>query len=69
VVLERIEFEGYGPAMFRDWDSNYFQITPAPEPATYGAIVGAVGIGLVVWRKKKRRPRQPRAAAFITLKF
>jgi len=53
-VLERITFEGYGPALLRDWDSTFYQITPMPEPATYGAILGAVGLGLWGWRKKHR---------------
>jgi len=54
VNLNNIEFEGYGPAILRPWDGDYYQITPNPEPATYGAILGIVGIGLVVWRKKRR---------------
>jgi len=24
-----------------------------PEPSTYGAILGAVGLGLVAWRKRR----------------
>jgi len=58
VVLDRITFEGYGPAIFRPWDGNYYQITPMPEPATYGAILGVVGMGLWGWHnKRRRRPR------------
>jgi len=53
VNLSNIEFEGYGPTIFRAWDSNYYIITPMPEPTTYGAILGAVGIGLVAWRRRK----------------
>jgi len=55
VNLSNIEFEGYGPAIFRPWDGNYYIITPMPEPATYGVILGAVGVGLVVWRRKQKR--------------
>jgi len=58
-LLSQIIFDGYQdfPVLAIDYDSQYYQITPfhAPEPATYGAILGAVGIGLVVWRKRKRR--------------
>jgi len=25
---------------------------PLPEPSTYGAIFGAVGLGLVAWRRR-----------------
>jgi len=31
------------------------EIVPFPEPSTYSAILGAVGIGLVVWQKRRRR--------------
>jgi len=58
-LLSRIIFDGYQdfPVLAIDYDANYYQITPfhAPEPSTYGAILGAAGIGLVVWRKRKRR--------------
>jgi len=57
-TLGRIEFEGYGPAMLRDWNTNFYQITPMPEPATYGAILGAVGLGLFAWRKHRNRRRR-----------
>jgi len=55
VALDRITFEGYGPAIFRPWNGGYWLITPAPEPTTYGAILGVVGVGLVVWRKRRRK--------------
>jgi len=55
VDLSRVEFVGYGPAFFRDWNSEYYLMTPAPEPATYGAILGAVGLGLWAWQRKRRR--------------
>jgi len=58
-LLSRIIFDGYQdfPVLAVDYDSQYYQIPPfhAPEPATYGAILGSVGIGLVAWRKRKRR--------------
>jgi len=54
-ILSQIWFDGYGPARWIPYDNDFWQITPAPEPATYGAILGAVGVGLFAWRKRKRR--------------
>jgi len=63
-VLSRILFDGYEdyPVLAIDYDAQYFQITPfhAPEPATYGAILGAVGIGLWGWRRRKIQRPGPR---------
>jgi len=55
-VLPYITFEGYERgARFRDYDGDYFEIVPFPEPATYGAIFGVAGLGIVLLRKRKRR--------------
>jgi len=59
----RIIFEGYEEygATYIDYDKDYYQITPfyhisvAPEPITYGAILGAMGLGLWGWRQRTRR--------------
>jgi len=55
--LNQIVFEGYQDyyPTLKDYDKDYWQITPwgAPEPSTYGAILGAVGIGLWAWRKRR----------------
>jgi len=60
--LNQIVFEGYQDyyPTLKDYDADYWQITPwgAPEPSTYGAILGAVGLGLVVWRKRHRTKKQ-----------
>jgi len=58
-ILSQIYFEGYGPAKWHWHDlgssyDGYWQITPLPEPTTYGVILGAVGLTLVVWRKRRR---------------
>jgi len=59
-LLRQIVFEGYPQVTYKDYDQDYFQIipagyvTPTPEPSTYGAILGAVGLGLVVWKRKRR---------------
>jgi len=53
--LARIKFEGYtDPAVWVYWSSDYWEIRPMPEPTTYGAILGAVGLGLITWRKRRR---------------
>jgi len=57
-ILPQIHFEGYGPARWEPHDLNgfddYWQITPFPEPTTYGALLAAVGLGLWAWKKRKR---------------
>jgi len=56
-ALSKIKFEGWGDAQagVREYDNDYWQIGPGfPEPATYGAIFGAVGLGLAIWRKRWR---------------
>jgi len=59
--LSRIIFDGYQdfPVLAVDYDELYYMITPfnAPEPTTYGAILGAVGVGLVAWRRQRRKRR------------
>jgi len=45
------------PGAWNGWDSG--STCPpdnpnCPEPSTYGAILGAVGIGLVVWRRRRK---------------
>jgi len=57
--LARIKFEGYdAPAEWVSWgDGTYWEIRVAPEPHTYGPILGALGLGLFVWRKRKRGER------------
>jgi len=62
-LLSQIYFEGYGFA--QSWEthdlsgySDYWQITPFPEPATYGAILAAAGLGLWAWKRRKYSPSQ-----------
>jgi len=57
-LLPQIVFEGYQDYVttLKDYDKDYWQITPfggVPEPATYGAILAAVGLSLWIWRKKR----------------
>jgi len=61
-ALGRLKFNGkgkpYGGVL--DYNRDYWEIIPSwevpklPEPATYGAILGAVGLGLSVWRRRNR---------------
>jgi len=54
-ALARIKFGGYSgsKAELKDYDADYWEIIPAfPEPSIYGAILGAVGLGLVAWRRR-----------------
>jgi len=58
-ALTKIEFEGYNPANIhlRSYNSDYWQISALPEPATYGALLGAAGTGLWAWRRRTRHRR------------
>jgi len=48
---------GQRTAGLQDYNHDYWEIIGAlPEPETYGAILGAVGLGLAVWRKRRRPP-------------
>jgi len=56
-LLGQIDFAGYGPARWVPYDNDYWLITPFPEPSTYGALLGVVGLGLWAWRKRKTQNR------------
>jgi len=60
-VLPRIIFDGYQnyETTYRQWDKDYWQITPfahsaVPEPSTWGALLGALGTGLYLLRRRRR---------------
>jgi len=70
-LLRKIVFDGYQDyeVKYRHYDNEYWEITPfdnisysSPEPTVTGALVGAIGLGLVVWRRK-RRVASPTCAA------
>jgi len=66
--LSRIRFSQYPnkPAGVKEYDAHYFEIGPGfpdlPEPATYGAILGAAGLGLWTWRKRRAAVVRPAGA-------
>jgi len=60
-LRNQIFFDGYSldySLLVADYNADYYQITPwgvmtgFPEPSTYGAILGAVGLGLWTWRRR-----------------
>jgi len=55
-MLGKIEFKGWLPGRthLESFNKDYWAISGTPEPATYGAIIGTLGTGLVLWRKRKR---------------
>jgi len=63
-ALNKISIEGWdqNQVYLKDYDEEYWSIEAAPEPSTYGAILGTVGIGLVVWRKRRKTQGQRRCA-------
>jgi len=60
--LGRIKFDGkWGSAGVRSHNWEYWEIgvgfgfSKLPEPSTYGAIFGGVGLGLIAWRRRRNR--------------
>jgi len=65
-ALSRIWFEGWDPgAKLRDYNTSHWEIVPfaAPEPATYGALLGTLGIAVIVWGKRQNGRRTSECAA------
>jgi len=59
-ALKRINFEGPNRQIveLREYNKDYWKLYASPEPSTYGAILGAVGLALVAWRKGRRRANE-----------
>ena len=49
----QIVFSGWN-ANNTTWQSWDHQITPAPEPATYGAIFTGAALGFLFWRRRNK---------------
>jgi len=65
-ALSKIKFKGYREpkASVRDYNSDYWQIIPGfPEPSTYGAIFG--GLGVLLTLSRNRRCILAREAPFL----
>ncbi len=56
--VNQITFGGYG-ASATVWQSWDHQVTPAPEPATYGAIFTGASLGLLLWRRRRNKNAAP----------
>jgi len=56
-ALTKLSFEGYdrNNIHLEDFNDEYWSISATPEPTTTGAILGAIGIGLWTWRRKRCR--------------
>jgi len=54
-AMRKISIDGWAKnqVYLRDYDKDYWSIEAAPEPATCGAVLGAVGVAL--WRRRKRK--------------
>jgi len=51
--MNQVSFTGFSGSDTR-WQGYDSQITPVPEPATYGALLVGAGLALVWWRRRKR---------------
>jgi len=53
--LKRMHFEGYDPnaVHLEDYDKDYWEINAMPEPATYGAGLSLVALGLARYRRQR----------------
>jgi len=53
-ALKKLMIHGWGKnqVYLKSYDKDYWSIEAAPEPSTYGALFGALGLGLVARRKR-----------------
>jgi len=55
-ALKKITIHGWGKNQIYlkeyDKDKDYWSIEAAPEPSTYGALLGVVSFGIVAWRRR-----------------
>jgi len=55
-ALKKLTIDGWGrnQIYLKEYDEAYWSIEAAPEPSTYGALLGATGLGLAAWRRRFR---------------
>ncbi len=53
----RVNFVGYGGSGNTIWQDFDKQVTPVPEPSTYGAIFLACATGVLFWRRQRKAKR------------
>ncbi|KXU35638.1 hypothetical protein AXK11_05835 [Cephaloticoccus primus] len=53
-ALKKITIDGWAKNQIylKDYDKDYWSIEAAPEPTTYGALLGAMGLGVFVLRRR-----------------
>jgi len=58
-AIKKLEFRGYDRSRIHlvNFNKDYWEISAAPEPATYGAILGVIGLGVGLWRGRRRADR------------
>ena len=51
IPMNQVTFSGFS-ASTTQWNSFDNQITPVPEPSAYGAVLAALSLGWVAWRRR-----------------
>jgi len=56
-AMKKLTIDGWAKNQIylKEYDKNYWSIEAAPEPAVCGAILGAVALSIVGWRRRRRR--------------
>jgi len=52
-ALKKLSFSGQPNRVHLvDYNKDYWEVSNAPEPAVYGAVIGTLGVGLAIQRRK-----------------
>jgi len=53
-ALKKLTIEGWAKnqVYLKDYDKDYWSIEAAPEPSTCGVLFGAIGFGIMTWRRR-----------------
>jgi len=56
-ALKKISIDGWAQnqVYLKNYNRDYWSIEAAPEAAGYGAVLGALGLGLAVWRQQRNQ--------------